>query len=143
MRDVCSGYKIYIHVFTKFRPFFRNIYSLSPVHHSPYLVPLLTKLTPVHIGTPILPRPILIHFPCIHIYVSQKAPSFQVFSSKFCMKVPSLSCVLHSQPISCGFAAKPVHVESVTKKLILWQVLFRGLQTSLLSTIPQIPHIHN
>jgi hypothetical protein len=73
-----------------FSHFLERVASSSPVHHSPYLVPLLRKLTPVYIGTPILPRPIPIHFLYIHIYVSQEVPSFQIFSSKFCMKAPSL-----------------------------------------------------
>jgi len=141
MRDACSGYKTYIQVLTKVAHFLETFVSLSPVHQSPYLVPLLRKLTPVHIGTPTIPRPILIHFLYIHIYVSQEATSFQISSSKFCMKVLSVSCVLHSQPISCGFATTPVHVGSVTKQLMLWRVFSEDF--SLLSTIPQIPHKHN
>lgn len=120
IRDASSGYKTYTQVFTRIRPFFlETVASLSPVHQSPYLVPRLINLTPVHISTPTLARPILMHFLNIYIYVSQEASSFQIFSSKFCMKVPSLSCVLLSQPISCEFAATPVLVGFVTKKLIM------------------------
>lgn len=143
MWDASSGYKTYIQVFTKFHPFFgKNDFVITwPPEAISGSSSEKSDSSP-HC-TPTLPRPILIHFLYIHIYESQEAPSFQIFSSKFCMKVPSLSCVLLSQPISYGFAETPVHVGSSTKQLIVWLVLFRVLQPSLLSTIPQIPYIGN
>lgn len=102
-----------------FAHFLETVASLSSVHQSPHLVPLLRQLTAVHIGTPTLPRPVRIHLIYIRIYVSQVPSSIQILGSKFCTEVSSFSRVLHSQAISCGFAAMPLHEGSATKKLIL------------------------